>query len=245
MVFTYAQVLGDFVTYDPVTGQVVSHSQPLTIMVAYYRNDTALPSNEGPLRLAIVGPEGLATDGKYWVKFVARLEVRWRNDVAITSVTVPKSVVARTCVLRFNVTAENQGGYTETFNVSLYANNSVVGTITNIVLTNETSTTVSFVWNTTTFAYGKYIISAKASTVQYEIDLADNTRVGGSVTVTIQGDVDGDFDVDILDVVKITGVYGTKRGDAAFSANSDLNNDGIISILDVVRCTGHYGEKYP
>jgi len=74
--FTYAQVNGDFVTYDPVTGAEVSHSQPLMPVVAYYFNDASIGSSDGgPLRLAIVGPEGLVTDSVYWVKWVVRVEV--------------------------------------------------------------------------------------------------------------------------------------------------------------------------
>jgi hypothetical protein len=63
--------------------------------------------------------------------------------------------------------------------------------------------------------------------------------------VTIPGDVDGDFDVTILDVVKITGIYALKQGDLGFNPNSDIDNDGVITILDVVACTTHYGQKYP
>lgn len=74
--FTYAQVNGDFVTYDPVTGAEVSHSQPLVPIVAYYFNDVDISeSNGGPLKLAIVGPEGLVTNSTYWVKWVIRVEV--------------------------------------------------------------------------------------------------------------------------------------------------------------------------
>jgi hypothetical protein len=74
--FTYAQVNGNFVTYNPVTGLEVSHSQPLVPLVAYYFDDVNISeSNGGPLRLAIVGPEGLVTDSAYWVKWVVKVEV--------------------------------------------------------------------------------------------------------------------------------------------------------------------------
>jgi DMSO/TMAO reductase YedYZ molybdopterin-dependent catalytic subunit len=75
--FTYDQVKnGDFVTYDPATGDHVSHLQPLTPIVAYYKNDTDLSSADGgPLRLAIVGSEGFVTNSTYWVKYVVKLEI--------------------------------------------------------------------------------------------------------------------------------------------------------------------------
>jgi penicillin amidase len=64
-------------------------------------------------------------------------------------------------------------------------------------------------------------------------------------TPKLTGDVDGDFDVDILDVVRITSIYGLKRGDPNFNPESDLDNDGTVTIFDVVICTSHYGQKYP
>jgi hypothetical protein len=72
--FTYEQVNGDFVTYDNVTGDQVPHNQSLTTILAYYFNDTNLTSG-GPLRFAIVGPEGLCTDSAYWVQHVVKMEI--------------------------------------------------------------------------------------------------------------------------------------------------------------------------
>lgn len=75
MNFTYAQVKGEFVTYDNVTGAEVDHTQPLVPIVAYYLNGSNIPSSDGPLRLAIVSPEGYATVSAYWVKLVVRIEI--------------------------------------------------------------------------------------------------------------------------------------------------------------------------
>ncbi len=114
----------------------------------------------------------------------------------------------------------------------------------------EQSATIQFVWNTTGYALSNYTISASAEIVPEEVDTADNTLTKGWVVVTIMGDVDGNFKVDILDVVRITGIYGSARGDPdplmpPFAPNSDLDDDGTITILDVVKCTTHYGEHYP
>jgi hypothetical protein len=73
---TYAQFEGDFVTYNNVTGQQVPHNQSLTPILAYQFNGANLTSDEGgPLRLAIVGLEGLVTDSIYWVKFITKMEI--------------------------------------------------------------------------------------------------------------------------------------------------------------------------
>jgi hypothetical protein len=72
---TYSQMYGNFTTYDNATGQPTQHNQSLTPILAYYFNGQNMTSNDGPLRLAIVGPEGLATDSVYWVKQVIQIEV--------------------------------------------------------------------------------------------------------------------------------------------------------------------------
>jgi hypothetical protein len=72
--FTYSEViLGQFVTYDPSTGNQVPHYQPLVPIMAYYYNDSNIP--DGPLRAAIVGPEGLVTNSTYWVKWSIKMEI--------------------------------------------------------------------------------------------------------------------------------------------------------------------------
>ncbi len=76
MVYTYQQLNGQgYVTYDQVTGSESSATQPLTVVVAYYYNGTALTSDVGPLRLVILGPQGLLTEGHFWTKLVDKIEV--------------------------------------------------------------------------------------------------------------------------------------------------------------------------
>jgi hypothetical protein len=73
--FTYAEVSGEFVTFDNVTGVEVPHYQSLVPIVAFYINDANVSSSDGPLRMAVVGPEGLVTSSTYWVKQVVRIEI--------------------------------------------------------------------------------------------------------------------------------------------------------------------------
>jgi hypothetical protein len=76
IVYTYNQVQGkNFTCFSPVTGDEVQSNQPFTMILAYYKNGANLTSDEGPLRLAIVGPEGLLTDGYLWVKMVTKVEI--------------------------------------------------------------------------------------------------------------------------------------------------------------------------
>lgn len=166
------------------------------------------------------------------------------RDVAVTDVKPWKTIVGQGFACKINVTIANQGGFTETFNVTIYTNTTSIATQT-IALTSGNYATVTFTWNTTGVAKGNYAISAYAWPILGETDTTDNTCMAGVVTVTIPGDVDGDFDVDIYDVVKITSVYWSKVGEPEYRPNSDINGDGIIDIYDVVRCTSHYGETDP
>jgi DMSO/TMAO reductase YedYZ molybdopterin-dependent catalytic subunit len=98
--FTFDEVMnGNFTTFDPATAMEVPHFQPLVPIVAYYFNDTNIGSSDGPLRLAIVGSEGLATNSSYWVKWVEKVEV---VDVAVpefpSSTVLPLLVLATSAV---------------------------------------------------------------------------------------------------------------------------------------------------
>ncbi len=76
MVFTYDQVNGGFVTYDPKTMKEVPHRELKTILM--YEQDGA-PLREkmgGPIRIAIVGSDKLLTEGHYWVQWVNKIEIR-------------------------------------------------------------------------------------------------------------------------------------------------------------------------
>jgi hypothetical protein len=77
MVYTYNQVQGkNFTCYSPATGDEAQSNQPLTMILAYFRNGANLTSDEGPLRLAIVGSQGLLTDGHFWIKMVKKLVIQ-------------------------------------------------------------------------------------------------------------------------------------------------------------------------
>lgn len=188
------------------------------------------------------GPHILNANNKDWYPFMNRLNPI--HNVAIMNAVPSKSVVGQDYNLNLNVTTANQGDFTETFNVTTYANSTVIHTQT-VILESNTSATIAFTWNTTGFAYGNYTISAEVTPVLGEADTSDNTYTFGVVKVTIPGDVDGDFYVNILDVVKITALYMYKTSDPGYDPNKDIDGNGVINILDVVICTSHYGEKYP
>ncbi len=79
MTFSYEQVMnGDFIAYDPATGNELATHDPLTAMIAYERAGGLLNSTEeGVLRLVVVGPKNnQVVDGHWSVKWVNQVEVK-------------------------------------------------------------------------------------------------------------------------------------------------------------------------
>jgi hypothetical protein len=160
------------------------------------------------------------------------------HDVAVTNVIPSKTVVGQGYSLNINVTVANQGDYTETFNVTTYANTTTIQTKT-VTLTSLNSTTITFNWNTTGFAKGNYTIWAYAWPVQGETDTEDNTLVDGVVLVNIAGDVSSvipgvpDLIVNARDVTYLILLFQTTPNSPNWNPNADINNDLIVNARDV------------
>ena len=169
------------------------------------------------------------------------------HNIALTNITLSKTIVGQTYTMSINVTAKNVGTADETFNLTFYvesqATNKTVSIQTqNINLKHAASTIITFIWNTSGFDIGQYTVIVYAWPVLNESETDDNILYD-EVYVTIPGDINGNKEVNIIDVILITGIYGAKRGDPTFNPNSDLKEDGVIDIFDVILCTSHYGEK--
>lgn len=167
------------------------------------------------------------------------------HDMEVAQITSSRNVVGEQYPVFLNVTFKNQGNYTETFNATIYANvTTAVTIVTDIVIARGESKVVTFVWNTTGMMKGIYNLTAVAWQVPGELDVADNALMDGWVLVTIPGDVEGDGDVDIFDIVKIAGVYGTETSDPQYDIELDVDCDGEIDIFDIVAAACHYGESW-
>jgi hypothetical protein len=167
------------------------------------------------------------------------------HEVIVTDVSPSKTVVGQGYSTFINVTVENQGGYTEDFNVTAYTNTTDIGNQTVNSLLKGTSTVLAFEWNTTGFVYGDYTLEAVASTVPNETNTANNDFVDGKVVVTIPGDLNGDFKVSLQDLVLLANAYGSKPGDPNWNPNADINGDGKVSLQDLVIMANHYGQHHP
>ena len=156
------------------------------------------------------------------------------RDIAVTNVTPSKTVVGQSYSLSINVTVENQGDTIETFNVTVYANTTIIATFANVTLTSGNSTIITFTWNTTGIAKGNYTISANAT---------DNTYTDGTIIVAMQGDVNEPFGkVNIKDIGIIGKAFGSKPGDPNWNPNADLDGNGKVNIKDIGVIGKHFGE---
>jgi PKD repeat protein len=165
------------------------------------------------------------------------------RDVAVLAVTASKNLIGKGFSVILNVTVENQGDYTETLNITVYANTTIIQTQT-LLLTSGNTSHVTLPWNTTSFLYGNYTLSVILGFVPGENDTEDNSLIDSWVLVTIPGDADGDRDVDIFDIVLVALLYGVDELDPQFNPNCDLNSNGSIDIFDIVLAAGHYGESW-
>jgi len=167
------------------------------------------------------------------------------HDLGMRSISVSKTVVGQDYTADLNATVFNWGDYTEHFNITFYANTTVIGTVIDVVLLSGEPATKSFTWNTSGFAYGNYTISAVADTVPGETDTADNTFVNGALKVAIVGDINGGGHVNILDAILLGNAFDSKPGEPAWSPNADLNGDGSVNILDAIILGNHFDEREP
>ena len=176
------------------------------------------------------------------------------HDIAITNAMPSKNLVCQGYSMRVNVTVENQGIYAETFNVTAYANTTVIGTLADNILASGNSANITFTWNTTGVAKGIYTISANATIIPSETEIGDNAFIDGTVIVVMFGDFDDDGEVDIGDVRRVARAYGSAAVDDPETPWDETENwdpvvdvapeegDGEITIADVRAVARHYGE---
>jgi parallel beta-helix repeat protein len=163
------------------------------------------------------------------------------HNIAVLGVNPLKSVVGEGYTLNINVKVTNKGNCIKTFNLTLYANTTVMET-KQITLSNGFSTTITFTWNTTGFAYGNYTIWAYACPVQGETDTNDNTLASNiQVHVGVPGNVWGnpnpppvyDDVCNMRDVTYLILHFNTRPGSPNWDPNTDINNDEICNMRDV------------
>jgi hypothetical protein len=80
MTISYDQIAnGDFITYDPGTGDEIKPQNPLKVIIAYEKEGKPLPEDsEGTLRLVVVTAKNNQVVDGHW-------SVKWVNQIAVKS----------------------------------------------------------------------------------------------------------------------------------------------------------------
>jgi parallel beta-helix repeat protein len=161
-------------------------------------------------------------------------------DVALLEVVPSKTVVGKSYSMRVNITAINQGNGTLLVTVVGYANSTMTGEPSNAILTSNIPTTTALIWNTTSFAYGNYTITAAIEPLYNEVDTNDNNHTCDfQVHVSVPGDVSSttpavyDGTVNMRDVAYLVILFNKKIGSPDFNPNADVNDDLVINMRDI------------
>ena len=137
---------------------------------------------------------------------VKEVETRSPHNVAVLSVAAYPSTVKTGESVSVNVTVANKGSWNETFTVNVYYDGdsaAAAQTVTN--LTPDTNKTLSFTWDTTGVTPGTYRMNATAGPVEGELNLADNAKLSGTITVE---EVSSGFPIEIIAIVVAVVVIG-------------------------------------
>jgi parallel beta-helix repeat protein len=168
----------------------------------------------------------------------------WTN-IAIAAISSSKTAVGQGQKVNMTVVVQNQGWDAVTTSVTLYANTTILSSFTNIALSGRTQTTLNYTWQTASFDKAKYVISANATAIPGETNTADNNMTGGSVLVTIPGDINGDGTVNILDAITLGNAFLATPGSSNWNPNADINGDNVVNILDAIILANHFLQQYP
>jgi parallel beta-helix repeat protein len=160
-------------------------------------------------------------------------------DAAVTNVTSAKTIIGQGYGGNVTVTAQYLGDFTENFNVTTYANLTVIGTL-NFDLTSGSTESKLFVWNTTGFTYGNYTLKAAADVIPGETDIADNNYTCPvPVHVGVPGDISGptqgvyDGTCNMRDIQYLILYFNTNPSSPNWKPNADINNDGTVNMRDI------------
>lgn len=169
-------------------------------------------------------------------------------NVGTNKTTIPLPTVLPTAKsLRVNVTVANRGNFAEAFNVTIYANGTVVNQ-TLVSLASLSQATVTIPWNTSGFNLGNYKISASADIGPADANTSNNNMADGIVLVTLVGDVDGNRMTRVADILYTTNRFGTDRGGPPnsqgwyYDSNCDINDDDKIRVADILFAVNNFGQ---
>jgi PKD repeat protein/KaiC/GvpD/RAD55 family RecA-like ATPase len=104
------------------------------------------------------------------------------HDVAIIQVTLSATEIQIGQTVNITVKTRNKGTAPESFNVTLFCNETTIASQHVADLSPEAEQDLVFYWNTSNIRSGKFLIQAKADNVSGETALSDNSDIGSLVS---------------------------------------------------------------
>jgi len=141
----------------------------------------------------------------------------------------------------------NQGKKTESLEVKLYDNTTLIDTFIFTSLAPGIGKSHTFTWNTTGYARGDYEIRAVTTRLPGETDTADNT-VRVIVRVKLLGDIDDNGVVDALDLHALSKAFDSQEAyrstprSANWNPDADLDGDNFIVEDELIALINTYGQ---
>jgi len=162
------------------------------------------------------------------------------HNLTIRDITIQKNLIGQGLGINITVTLSNEGDFTETINVTLHLNGTMIDR-SSYQITPGAEVEIDF---------PVFITSEIGLYENCTLEIQANWTLGGTsitdwIIVTIPGDINADKVVDIFDLVTVANSYGSSPEDPKWNSNADINGDGIIDIFDLVMVAEHYGEKDP
>ena len=156
----------------------------------------------------------------------------------------PKVVVGQGFSQHLDVFVMNYGSSSEVFNLTVYADTSIIGEFSNVVLDARNSTILEFSWNTSGIEMGNYTVSALVDPVSGESDVSDNNYAIEQM-ISVPGDINGDTKVDMRDIGFVASKFSFLPSYTGWNPNHDINDDGKIDMFDIGTAARHFMEHYP
>lgn len=223
-----------------------------TVAILYSRTDEfgiasvnwSLPYTEGELfgNWTIVGTvniEGVAVIDTLIFEYLLHGHV-----VQVTSLMSDKTICGRGSPLLLNVSLFNLSNTTAGCYVTVFANDTVIVNQTEFSVPDHGFAMFTSPWNISSFAFGNYTLTAFAEPVPGPI-CNDSVPAVNWVVVTILGDVNADFEVDVFDALVIARSFCSTIGCDMRNPNADINNDHVVDIYDALLLANNYGKSVP
>jgi len=188
-----------------------------------------------------IGDTPYGIDENNWDSYPVMSPRTPQHDVAVIEVVYTgPSRTYEVHPVSIYVIVENQGDYTEKFNVTVYSNDTYRIVTQTVTVASENLTPINLTCSAIGVPHGNYTMSVYATPILGETDTTDNSYSDGWVEVRVWGDVNGNGGMDLGDVGKLDLIYsGWIIGPPYVDPKTgvflmpDLNGDGGVGLGDV------------